>query len=117
MATIGLGETRDDIRRAGMGIVVEYAGQQGDPRWVAPPETLWDYRPFAKAEAAAVQPDVKIPLVFVSKFRGHGDLDYWMINGKSYPDTDMPVQVFADNFFFQFGYLAFLFIDVKFAAV
>jgi FtsP/CotA-like multicopper oxidase with cupredoxin domain len=83
-----LGETRDDIRKAGMGIVVEYAGQQGEPKWVGPPETLWDYRPFAKAEATSTAPDVKIPLVFTSKFRGHGDFDYWMINGKSYPKTD-----------------------------
>jgi len=83
-----LGETREEIRKAGMGIVVEYAGQQGEPKWLEPPETLWDYRLFAKAESASTEPDVKIPLVFTSKFRGHGDFDYWMINGKSYPKTD-----------------------------
>ena len=27
-------------------------------------------------------------MVFESKFKGHGDFDYWMINGKSYPKTD-----------------------------
>ncbi len=32
-----------------MGIVVEYANQQGKPKWIEPPETLWDYRPFAAA--------------------------------------------------------------------
>ncbi|HZD49745.1 MAG TPA: multicopper oxidase family protein [Silvibacterium sp.] len=83
-----LGETRAEIRKAGMGVIVEYAGQQGEPTWIDPPETIWDYRPFAKAEATATEPDVKIPLVFTSKFRGHGDFDYWMINGKSYPKTD-----------------------------
>ncbi len=82
-----LGETRAEIRKIGMGIVVEYAGQQGEPKWIDPPETMWDYRPFAKSDAAA-EPDVRIPLLFTSKFRGHGDFDYWMINGKSFPKTD-----------------------------
>jgi FtsP/CotA-like multicopper oxidase with cupredoxin domain len=83
-----LGETRADIRKSGMGIVIEYAGQQGEPRWVEPPETLWDYRTFAHSEPASAQPDQRVPLLFQSKFRGHGDFDYWTINGKSYPKTD-----------------------------
>ncbi len=83
-----LGETRAEIRKAGMGIVVEYANQQGEPKWIDPPETLWDYTLFAKQKADAPEPDERIPLVFESKFRGHGDFDYWMINGKSYPKTD-----------------------------
>ena len=87
-----LAETRSDIRKAGMGIVVEYAGRQGEPKWIDPPETLWDYRQFAKTEPASAEPDAKIPLAFTSKFRGHGEFDYWMINGKSYPKTD-PVVV------------------------
>jgi FtsP/CotA-like multicopper oxidase with cupredoxin domain len=82
-----LGETRDDLRKAGMGIVIEYAGQQGEPRWLAPPETLWDYAQFGRA-LKAVEPDVRIPLVFRSKFTGHGDFDHWTINGKSFPKTD-----------------------------
>ncbi len=83
-----LGETRTEVRKAGMGIVVEYADQQGEPRWIDPPEMLWDYTLFAKQEAAKTEPDERIPLLFESKFRGHGDFDYWMINGKSYPKTD-----------------------------
>jgi FtsP/CotA-like multicopper oxidase with cupredoxin domain len=83
-----LGETRADIRKSGMGIVVEYANQQEDAKWIDPPETVWDYTLFAKQKIAAVDPDERIPLVFESKFRGHGDFDYWMINGKSYPKTD-----------------------------
>jgi FtsP/CotA-like multicopper oxidase with cupredoxin domain len=82
------GETRDDIRKSGMGIVVEYAGQQGEPKWIDPPEVLWSYRPFAHPETMTVQPDHQIPLIFESKFRGHGEFDYWTINGKSYPKTD-----------------------------
>jgi FtsP/CotA-like multicopper oxidase with cupredoxin domain len=82
------GETRKDVREAGMGIVIEYAGQQGDPKWIDPPEVLWDYRPFAHPEPTSVRPDHQVPLLFESKFRGHGDFDYWTINGQSYPKTD-----------------------------
>jgi len=31
----------------------------------------------------------EIPLVFESKFAGHGAMDRWTINGKSFPDTDV----------------------------
>jgi FtsP/CotA-like multicopper oxidase with cupredoxin domain len=82
-----LGETRDDLRKAGMGIVIEYANQEGESRWLPPPETLWDYTQFAHAQKAE-EPDDRVPLVFRSKFMGHGDFDHWMINGKSFPKTD-----------------------------
>jgi FtsP/CotA-like multicopper oxidase with cupredoxin domain len=82
-----LGETRDALRKAGMGIVLEYANQSGAPQWMAPPETQWDYAQFARRERG-IEPDVRIPLVFRSKFTGHGDFDHWTINGKSYPGTD-----------------------------
>jgi len=83
-----LGETRESMRRAGMGIVVEYASRQGKPRWIDPPETLWDYRHFAKSEATIHQPDRVIPLHFESKFHGQGAVATWTINGKSFPHTD-----------------------------
>jgi FtsP/CotA-like multicopper oxidase with cupredoxin domain len=83
-----LGETRDQLRKAGMGIVVEYANQQGKPKWIEPPETAWDYRPFAGAPTATREPDEIIPLRFESKFHGQGAFDSWTINGKSYPHTD-----------------------------
>jgi len=82
------GETREQLRKMGMGIVVEYTNQQGKPKWIEPPETLWDYRLFAMAEGASAKPDEIIPLRFESKFHGQGSFDSWTINGKSYPDTD-----------------------------
>lgn len=84
-----MGETRADLRKAGMGIVIEYAGALGEPKWVEPTETLWDYAAFAQPSGLAAQPDIRTHLTFESKFRGHGDFDYWTINGKSYPDTDV----------------------------
>lgn len=87
-----LGETNEDFRKAGMGIVVEYAGQQGAPQWISPPHASWDYHVFANPTAVATQPDHVVPLLFESKFRGHGEFDYWTINGKSWPHTE-PVMI------------------------
>jgi FtsP/CotA-like multicopper oxidase with cupredoxin domain len=87
-----MGETRKDLRAAGMGIVVEYANQSGTAKWIDPPETFWDYAQFADPPENR-PPDVEIPLVFQSKFAGHGDFDHWTINGKSFPHTDtIPLQ-------------------------
>jgi FtsP/CotA-like multicopper oxidase with cupredoxin domain len=83
-----LGETRESFRKAGMGIVVEYANQQGKPKWTEPPETLWDYRSFALAEQVVAPPDGIIPLRFESQFHGQGAFDSWTVNGKSFPNTD-----------------------------
>ena len=90
-----LGETREQFRKTGMGIVVEYANQEGKPKWVDPPETLWDYRPFATgegstgtaAQADGSKPEI-IPLRFESQFHGQGAFDTWTVNGKSFPHTD-----------------------------
>jgi FtsP/CotA-like multicopper oxidase with cupredoxin domain len=82
-----LGETREQFRKMGMGLVVEYANHQGKPRWIEPPEMLWDYQTFAIAQASTRRPDEIVPLQFESKFHGQGAFDSWTINGKSYPDT------------------------------
>ncbi len=86
-----LGEVRKHIQAAGMGIVVEYANRDGRPAWQQPQELSWDYRQFA-ASAAAEAPGERvrnIPMVFASRFAGHGALDRWTINGKSYPHNDI----------------------------
>lgn len=85
-----LGEVRKHIKAAGMGIVVEYAGRRGEPQWQQPETLEWDYVPFGSKETGALGDGspVEIPLVFKSKFTGHGDLDHWTINGKSFPHTD-----------------------------
>jgi FtsP/CotA-like multicopper oxidase with cupredoxin domain len=83
-----LGEARESYRNAGTGIVIEYAGQTGKPVAASPMALPWDYRIFGQSNPAAPPPDAVIPLVFTSKFQGHGAMDKWMINGKSYPETD-----------------------------
>lgn len=82
-----LGEIRTAFRNSGMGTVIEYAGRTGKPQFAPPDRLQWDYRAFADLVPAKHKPDVTIPLIFTSKFQGHGALDRWMINGKSYPET------------------------------
>jgi FtsP/CotA-like multicopper oxidase with cupredoxin domain len=87
-----LGEVRKHIMAAGMGIALEYSGSSGQPRWDQPEALSWDYLRFAASgQATSLETDiVTIPLVFASKFAGHGAMDRWTINEKSYPDTDSP---------------------------
>jgi FtsP/CotA-like multicopper oxidase with cupredoxin domain len=86
-----LGEVQRHVQAMGMGIVVEYAGATGPAKWVQPPELEWDYAQFAAAANAVAEPDaVEIPLVFDSKFEGHGNEERWTINGKSFPDAEAP---------------------------
>jgi FtsP/CotA-like multicopper oxidase with cupredoxin domain len=82
-----LGEAQAAFRNAGMGTVIEYAGSTGAPQAGPPARLHWDYRAFGDAVPAVNKQDVTIPLVFTSRFKGHGALDQWMINGKSWPDS------------------------------
>jgi len=82
-----MGEADAKLRGAGMGVVVEYANQTGAAKWVEPSSLAWDYAAFGDSSVREdVKPDVTIPMVFTSKFQGHGALNKWMINGKSFPE-------------------------------
>jgi FtsP/CotA-like multicopper oxidase with cupredoxin domain len=83
-----LSEPRAKFREAGMGTVIEYANATGEAQAPASTNLQWHYQVFADPKPAIYKPDVTIPLVFTSKFEGHGALDRWMINGKSFPATD-----------------------------
>ncbi len=80
-----LGEAREEFRKAGMGTVVEYTGRTGKPQAGPPARLKWDYRVFADSVPQVRRPDVTVPMVFTSRFKGHGALDQWMINGRSWP--------------------------------
>lgn len=82
-----LGELDDQIRRDGLGLVVEYENRNGEPQWFAPRNSAWDYALFGNS-AAATQPDETIPLVFRRKFAGNNWVDHWTINNKEFPKTD-----------------------------
>jgi len=94
-----LGATDDHDRERGMGVVIEYAGQSGEPRWLAPGDEHWDYLAFGNAGQpdSQAQPAVeRVSLVFEKKFAGHHWVDKWTINGKSFPKTD-PIRVRANG--------------------
>lgn len=86
-----LASVRDKDRAAGMGIVIEYAGQTGAPRWIVPPTFTWDYSLFGEAKSHP-EPDGRFPMVFKEN-SGSGK---WTINGKSYPHTE-PLVVKANR--------------------
>lgn len=82
-----LGSVSDDERAKGMGIVVEYAGQSGEPKWVATRRTPFDYTTFGSQEKAA-EPDERVELTFEKIPGKRVTFNRWTINGKSWPDAD-----------------------------
>jgi FtsP/CotA-like multicopper oxidase with cupredoxin domain len=93
-----LGATDDHDRERGMGIVIEYSGQSGEPRWLPPGDEKWDYTIFGNSGKfdSVVAAAERVPLVFEKKFAGHHWVDKWTINGKSFPKTD-PIRVKANG--------------------
>jgi FtsP/CotA-like multicopper oxidase with cupredoxin domain len=87
-----LGTPKDDDRKNGMGIVVEYAGSRGRPRWVAPPKSRWDYTIFGGGRSAP-RPDQVIPMVIGKINGGKGGFNRWTINGKAYEDQGEPTRL------------------------
>ena len=84
-----LGTPKDDDRKNGMGIVVEYANKTGSPRWVKPAKKAWDYTLFGKS-GAVPDPDETIPLVFGKINGGAGGFNRWTINGASFDEKAQP---------------------------
>jgi FtsP/CotA-like multicopper oxidase with cupredoxin domain len=82
-----LGGIRDEDRQMGLGIVVEYANQRGEPQWTAPPSSAWDYTVFGTDQPVPA-PDERIELLFEKVPGGRGGYNRWTINGKSWPATN-----------------------------
>lgn len=82
-----MGDTDDDDRRHGMGVVVEYANHAGKPRWIAPPKFRWDYTKFAKPEVSAPPPDETFEMTFAKDNAALAGFNRWTINGVAYPMT------------------------------
>ncbi len=86
-----MGDTADDDRRHGMGIVVEYAGRTGKAQWIAPPRFRWNYASFARPRAAAPAVDETIDMIFEKDNAVEEGFNRWSINGVSYPMNDKMV--------------------------
>jgi FtsP/CotA-like multicopper oxidase with cupredoxin domain len=82
-----LGSTKDDERAMGLGTVIEYENERGVPQWAKPSQNDWAYAAFARSTPAAA-PDETIKLRFEKVPGGRGGYNRWMINVKSWPDTN-----------------------------
>src|SRR5215472_834249 len=82
-----MGDTSDDDRDHGMGIVVEYANHAGKPQWIAPSKFRWDYTKFAKPGASALAPDETFEMTFAKDNAALEGFNRWTINGIAFPMT------------------------------
>jgi FtsP/CotA-like multicopper oxidase with cupredoxin domain len=80
-----MGDTADDDRHRGMGIVVEYAGQTGKAQWIAPPPFKWNYARFAAAGVVAPVPDDTFEMLFMKDNAAEEGFNRWTINGVAFP--------------------------------
>ena len=86
-----LGTPKDEDRNRGMGIVVEYANQNGEPQWHHSGKSDWNYLLFGDSTPAA-QPDQVIPMEIGKINGGKGGFNIWTINGQPY-DQSEPIKV------------------------
>src|SRR5665213_1039886 len=82
-----LGSVKEDDRKIGLGIVIEYAGQRGEPQWQEPSSSAWDYTVFG-TQNPVPEPDRRLELLFEKVPGGRCGYNRWMLNGKSWPATD-----------------------------
>ncbi len=84
-----MGDTGDDDRRHGMGIVVEYAGYKGKPQWIAPQPFHWNYAHFGRQGGPAQTPNEVIEMTFAKQNAAQEEFNRWTVNGVAYPSTEM----------------------------
>jgi FtsP/CotA-like multicopper oxidase with cupredoxin domain len=86
-----MGDLADDDRGHGMGIVVEYAGQTGKPRWSKPKPFHWDYARFGKRDGSSPPPDETMEIVIVKHNAALNGFNQWTLNGEAFSmDTMKP---------------------------
>ncbi len=79
-----MGDLADDDRSHGMGIVVEYSGQHGRPRWMKANRFRWDYALFGKSGVPAAAPDETIEFTIVKHNAAFGGFNQWTLNGEAF---------------------------------
>jgi FtsP/CotA-like multicopper oxidase with cupredoxin domain len=79
-----MGDLADDDRAHGMGIVVEYSGQQGKPRWVKPKPYRWDYTLFGKPAVTLPVPDETMEFTVVKHNAALAGFNQWTLNGTAF---------------------------------
>lgn len=99
-----LGEVRKHVQALGMAVVVEYENNSRPAQWQQPSELIWNYEQFAAAQPADSlrESPIVVPLVLESKFRGHGAMEAWTINGNSYPNARIAPLIQGRRYRLQF---------------
>jgi FtsP/CotA-like multicopper oxidase with cupredoxin domain len=85
------GSVKEDDRKKGLGTVVEYADQSGEPQWQDLPNTPWDYTIFGN-QRTVPEPDHRLELLFEKVPGGRGGYNRWTLNGNSWPNTRQLLQ-------------------------
>jgi FtsP/CotA-like multicopper oxidase with cupredoxin domain len=88
-----LGSTRDEDRKNGMGVVVEYANRAGEPQWKAPENAAWDYTLFGRPEPLP-EPEGRFDLKFAMLPDEGKPFNRWTVNDQTWPNMD-PLMVKA----------------------
>jgi FtsP/CotA-like multicopper oxidase with cupredoxin domain len=84
------GAVADSVRRSGMGILVEYAYRQGEPKYAPPGDEPWDYLRFGRPPQGIPKPDEVIPMRILRVAPDEHGMERWSINGRIYSDRDEP---------------------------
>jgi FtsP/CotA-like multicopper oxidase with cupredoxin domain len=79
-----MGDLADDDRKRGMGIVVEYAGEKGEPQWIKPEPYLWDYTIFGEPNAKPAAPDQTFDFLVVKENGALCGFNRWTLNGEAF---------------------------------
>jgi len=79
-----LGDLDDDDRRRGMGIIVEYAGQTGNPKWEKPKKYLWDYSIFGRTLSTPEAVDETIEMLIVKNNAALAGFNQWTLNDEAF---------------------------------
>jgi FtsP/CotA-like multicopper oxidase with cupredoxin domain len=82
-----LGDTANDDRMHGMGMVVEYADQKGKPQWIGPKAFSWNYAQFGNPTAPAA-PDQTFDLTFAKQNAAVDGFNRWTINNVAFDMAD-----------------------------
>jgi len=85
-----LGAVDGDLQRSGLGIRVEYAFQQGEPRYARPGSLPWDYLRFG-LNGVVSRPDEVIPMRILKVPPDAHGMEKWSINGHVYSESDEPM--------------------------
>jgi FtsP/CotA-like multicopper oxidase with cupredoxin domain len=88
-----MGDVADDDRGHGMGIVVEYAGRTGKPRWLKPKAYKWDYTLFGKNGGLPPNPDETVEMLIVKHNAADNGFNRWTLNGQAFSMATMQPMV------------------------